>query len=253
MADETITPEKVVRKDDTTGVHHRKEFDREAWTPKTTVGKRVKNGEIKAIDELLDNGQPILEAEIVDCLVQNLENDLLTVGQSKGKFGGGKGSIWRQTQKKTPEGNKPSFSAVCVAGNRNGYVGMGFGKGRETVPAREKSTRDAKLHLIKVRRGCGSWQCNCGTPHSIPFAIRGKCGSATIKLMPAPRGTGLVIQKECRKILGFAGIKDVYSKTYGDTRSKLNFVRACFDALKRLSEMRTSEAYAKSSGMETST
>ena len=202
-----------------TGIRKEKEFDSEAWKPKTQMGKSVKAGTIKHIDELINQGKPILEAEIVDHLVPGLESTLLAIGQSKGKFGGGKGSIWRQTQKKTPEGNKPSFATLSVVGNKNGYVGIGFGKGKETVPAREKATRRAKLSFIKIRRGCGSWQCNCGSPHSIPYKIVGKCGSAEIVLMPAPRGTGLVIQEDCKKIIELAGIKDVHSKTFGDTRN----------------------------------
>jgi len=230
-------------------VHREKEFDRESWKPKTEIGKRVKAGEIKAIDEIINQGKPILEAEIVDCLLEGLENTLLLVGQSKGKFGGGKGSIWRQTQKKTPEGNKPSFATVCVIGNKDGYVGIGFGKGKETVPAREKATRKAKLNMIKVRRGCGSWQCNCGSPHSVPYKIVGKSGSAQIVLMPAPRGTGLVLQKDCKDIVQLAGIKDIHSKTFGDTGSKLNLIRACFNALQKLTEMRVHEEYVKRSGL----
>jgi len=111
------------------------------WIPKTEFGRKVKSGEIKDIDEILDKGGKILEAEIVDALLPDLEYELITIGQSKGKFGGGKRSIWKQTQKKTKEGNKPKFATVAVVGNRKGYVGIGYGKAKETVPAREKAIR----------------------------------------------------------------------------------------------------------------
>ena len=221
-------------------------FDKEAWKPKTSIGKKVKSGEISKIDELLDNGIKILEPEIVDALLPNLKTELLLIGQSKGKFGGGQRRVFRQTQKKTKEGNKPKFATYAVVGNNNGYVGIGYGKSKETVPAREKAIRNAKLNIIKIKRGCGSWQCSCGKPHSIPFNVEAKCGSSIIKIMPAPKGKGLCIEKECQKILNMAGIKDVWSKTKGQTKVKTNLVAACFDALKQLSSTRVQQRYYKS-------
>ena len=168
----------------------------------------------------------------------NLSVDLLLVGQSKGKFGGGQRRVFRQTQKKTQEGNKPKFGTLAIVGNEDGYVGIGYGKGKETVPARGKATRNSKQNIIKILRGCGSWQCSCKQPHSVPFAVEGKYGSVKIKIMPAPRGTGLCIEGECGKVLKIAGIKDVWSKTFGQTRTKINLIYACFDALKKLMEVK---------------
>lgn len=207
--------------------------DTSTWCPKTELGKKVKNRELVSIDEILDKSIRILEPEIVDSLL-SMEQDLLLIGQSKGKFGGGARRIFRQTQKKTMEGNKPKFSTMAVVGDRDGHVGIGLGKAKETVPAREKAVRKAKLNIFRIRRGCGSWQCGCGKPHSIPFTVYGKCGSIEIKLMPAPKGKGLCCQKEIAKILELAGIKDVWTKTRGQTRNMVNFVYACEDALKNL-------------------
>ncbi len=223
---------------------------KEGWNPKTSIGKKVKAGEIKDIHDILDNGLPILESEIVDYLVPDLENDLLLIGQSKGKFGGGQRRVFKQTQKKTREGNKPRFATIAVVGNRKGIVGVGYGKSRETVPAREKAFRNAKLNIIKINSACGSWQCGCGTAHSIPFAVEGKCGSVRIRLMPAPKGTGLVIENECGKILQLAGIKDVWSKTKGQTKTKMNLIYACFDALKNLMRTKIKEEDIKSLGIK---
>ncbi len=220
-------------------------FDKEAWNPKTGIGKRVKSGEITKVDDILDNGLKILEPEIVDALLPDLKTELLLIGQSKGKFGGGQRRVFRQTQKKTSEGNKPKFATYAVVGNNNGYVGIGYGKSRETVPAREKAIRNAKLNIIKIKRGCGSWQCSCGEPHSIPFRIQSKCGSSVIKIMPAPKGKGLCIEKECQKILDMAGIRDVWSKTKGQSRIKTNLIMACFNALKQLSSIRVQQRYYK--------
>ena len=213
-------------------------IDVEGWHPKTELGKKVKSGEIKDIDQILDKQIPILEPEIVDVLIPNTESILIMVGQSKGKFGGGKRSIWRQTQKKTCEGNRPKFTSVAIVGNKDGYIGLGTGKAKETVPAREKAVKKAKLSLIKIKRGCGSWECSCAGPHSIPFKVRGKCGSVIVDIMPAPKGSSLRIEKECQKMLELAGISDVYSETKGQTTTKLNLIKACFAALKQLSQIR---------------
>lgn len=211
-----------------------------AWQPKTKLGLEVKEGKIKDIDEVLTSGRKIMEAAVVDKLV-SLSSDLLYIGQSKGKFGGGKKRAWRQTQRKTAEGNRSSFACMTVVGDRAGHVGIGYGKSKETLPAREKAEREAKINLIKVKRGCGSFDCSCNEPHSIPYKSEGKCGSSKIILMPAPKGTGLAIEDECKKILAFAGIKDIYSKTFGQTRTKINLTKACFAALKKLETMKRQE------------
>lgn len=209
-------------------------FDISEWKPRTSLGRKVKNREITDIGQILDEGKPIIEQEIVSALLPNLESDLLLIGQAKGKFGGGKRRAFRQTQKKTQEGNVLSFATFAAVGNKDGFVGVSMGKSKETIPAREKATRKAKLNIIKIRRGCGSWECGCKTPHSIPFAVHGKCGSCELTLLPAPKGTGLCLEKECQKILRLAGIKDVWSKTKGRTVVKPNLIMACFDALKKL-------------------
>ncbi len=221
----------------------------EEWQPKTRIGKKVKNKEVKDIDYILDNGINLMEPEITDTLIPDLETDLLLIGQSKGKFGGGQRRVFRQTQKKTAEGNKPKFATLAAVGNRNGYVGIGHGKSKETVPAREKAMRNAKLNIIKIVRGCGSWQCGCKEPHTIPYEVQGKCGSVVIKLIPAPKGTGLCVEPEIAKLLALAGIKDVWSKTKGKTNTKMNFIYACFEALKKLMQTKRNPESIKEIGI----
>ena len=222
-----------------------KEVEVAPWEPKTDLGKKVKNGEINDIREILDKGQVILEPEIVDFLLPNLETDYLLVGQAKGKFGGGKRRIFKQTQKKTREGNKPKFATLAIVGNKNGIIGIGYGKSKETVPAREKAIRNAKLNLFSIYRGSGSWESKKDEPHSIPFTVEGKCSSVVIRLMPAPKGTGLCTEKEVSKILKFAGIEDVWSKTIGQTRTKINLIKACEKALKNLSKTKIQPNHKK--------
>ena len=123
---------------------------------------------------------------------------------------------------------------MAVVGNENGIVGIGMGKAKEPRLAVEKSIRNAKLNLIKIIRGCGSWECGCGTEHSIPYKVEGKSGSVRVILMPAPKGVGLVANDEAKKLLRLAGIKDIWMKTFGDTSTRFNLIRAIFDALKKL-------------------
>ncbi len=202
-----------------------------SWIPKTKIGLLVKQGKIKDIDAVLEKDK-ILEAEIVDSLLL-LKSDLLNIGQSKGKFGGGKRRVWKQTQKKTAEGNVPTFACLAVVGDENGHIGLGYGKSKETLPGREKAIRDAKIKIMRINRGCGSFDCSCNEPHSIPLKVEGKCGSSRIILTPAPQGTGLSVGDECKKILRLAGIKDVYGKTFGQTRTTINLAKACMQALEK--------------------
>ena len=206
----------------------------EQWKPKTKLGILVKSGKIKNIDEALK--YKVLEQYIIDSLL-TLKSEILNIGQAKGKFGGGKRRAWRQTQKKTKEGNVPTFACMAVVGNEEGYIGLGSGKAKETLPARSKAIRNAKLNIQKIKRGCASFDCVCGEPHTVPFIVEGNSGSCKVKLMPAAQGTGLVVGDELKKILKLAGIEDVYSVTTGKIRTTFNLAKACINALEKTNSM----------------
>jgi len=253
MAEEVVEPaekpeEAPVDIEEQTKVQTRSEADN--WDPRTELGRKVKNGEITSMQTILQQGLRVAEIGIVDKLLPDMESELLMIGQSKGKFGGGARRIFKQTQKKTPEGNKPSFACMAVVGNRDGYVGIGYGKSKDTVPAREKAIRNAKRNIFRVRRGAGSWEDASKEPHSIPFTVEGKCGSVRIKLIPAPKGKGLVVEKECAKVLALAGIRNVYSKTSGQTNTKSNLIWALLDALHKLTSTKTRPADREIIGAE---
>lgn len=214
-----------------------KEENLQNWAPKSQLGKEVLSRKITDISEIFDKNMKILEPEIIDILIPDTNTDLISIGQSKGKFGGGKRRAWRQTQKKTAEGNVPTFACMAVVGDKQGHVGLGYGRAKETLPAKQKALRNAKINIIRVKRGCGSFDCTCSEPHSIPFKVEGKVGSTRITLIPAPKGTGLVADSECKKLLRLAGIKDIYSRTFGQTRTKINMIKACFEALKALNRI----------------
>jgi len=208
-----------------------------AWVPKTQLGRDVKEGKLKDFDVILTDNKKILESEISDSLL-NLESDLLLIGQAKGKFGGGKRRAWRQTQKKTMEGNVTTFASMAIVGDKLGHVGIGYGKAKETLPARAKALRQAKLNVIKITRGFETKEEAGSDPHTVPFAVNGKCGSVRVKLLPAPRGTGLVVGDEAKKILKLAGIKDVYGIATGQTRTTFNLAKAVMDALTKTNMMK---------------
>ena len=235
MEEKNTKAEEVIEVKEQTAEEKKIEQEVASWKPKTKIGRLVKEGKIKDIDGVLEKYK-ILEKEIVDSLI-NTKTDLLAIGQAKGKFGGGKRRVWKQTQRKTAEGNVPTFSCMAVVGDENGHVGLGLGKAKETLPAREKAMRKAKLSLIKVIRGCGSFDCSCHEKHSVPFKTEGKCGSSRLVLYPAPQGTGLVVGNEVKKILKLAGIRDIYGKTFGQTRSTINLAKACINALEKIKKM----------------
>lgn len=214
------------------------------WTPKTELGRKVKTKEVMDIDDIMNGGLTILEPEIVDSLL-DVQSELLLIGQSKGKFGGGQRRVFRQTQKKTKEGNTIKFTTMAVVGDKNGHVGLGVGVSKETIPAREKALRKAKINMFKIRRGTGSWEDASSDAHSIPYAVEGKCGSVTIRLIPAPKGKGLIAEKEVAKVLELAGIKNVWTKTFGQTKNRLNMMKALEEALRQLSTVKVQERHVK--------
>ncbi|OYT39878.1 MAG: 30S ribosomal protein S5 [Desulfurococcales archaeon ex4484_58] len=189
----------------------------ETWVPRTRVGRMVVEGKITSLKEIFDRNLPLLEPEIVDYLLPDLKYERIDVGL---------------VQKVTDAGRRSRFRVVVVVGNEDGFVGVGSGKARQYLEALNKALRNAKLNIIPVRRGCGSWECRCDEPHSIPFAVKGKSGSVRVILKPAPKGTGLVAGDVAKVVLRLAGIKDVWTETFGETRTTINFAKAVQNALK---------------------
>ncbi|WP_010479050.1 30S ribosomal protein S5 [Thermococcus zilligii] len=192
----------------------------EEWEPRTKLGKLVKEGQITDIHEIFRKGYQIKEPQIVDVLLPEVnlrENqEILDIAL---------------TVRMTDSGRRIRFRVLAAVGNRDGYVGLGIGHGREVGIAIRKALDYAKMNIIEVKRGCGSWECRCRRPHSIPFAVEGKEGSVKVRLMPGPRGLGLVIGDVGKKVLTLAGVQDVWSQTLGETRTTVNFARAVFNAL----------------------
>ncbi|MEM1581486.1 MAG: 30S ribosomal protein S5 [Candidatus Bathyarchaeia archaeon] len=190
----------------------------EEWIPRTKLGKMVLEGKISSLEEIFASGFKISEPQIVNVLVPNLEEEVINIGL---------------VQKQTDAGEKSRFKAIVAVGNRDGYLGLGFGKAAQVRTAIEKAANDARLNITVIRRGCGSWECGCGQPHSLPFEVAGKCGAVKVKVIPGPRGLGLVAGEVAKVILRLAGIRDCWIRSYGPTRTVPSFSYAIFDALKR--------------------
>jgi small subunit ribosomal protein S5 len=199
-------------------------MEMEEWVPLTGLGTQVLAGKISGIDEVLESGRPIKEPQIVDYFLPDLEDEVLDINM---------------VQRMTDSGRRVKFRCVVVVGNKDGYIGFGQAKDAQVGNAIKKAIGEAKLNLIKVKRGCGSWECGCGQLHSIPVEVTGKAGSVRVTLKPAPQGIGLVTGDIGKKVLELAGIKDVWSFSSGQTRTTINFAKATFEALKQTNLIRT--------------
>ena len=132
-------------------------------------------------------------------------------------------------QKQTQAGQRTRFKAFVVIGDSNGHVGLGVKCSKEVATAIRAAIVLAKLSLIPVRRGY--WGTVLGDPHTVPAKVTGKCGSVVTRLVPAPRGTGIVAAPTPKRLLELAGIDDCYTTARGSTRTLGNFVKATFAAI----------------------
>jgi len=204
------------------------------WVPKTKLGDRVLKGEFKNIEELLQKGEVILEPEIVDTLVPDLKQEVIYVGGSPGKGGGIRRTATKRTTRMHKSGRRFTLTSIVVVGDERGIIGIGKASSKEHRVALEKAAKQAKLNVVRVVKGCGSWECGCGGDHSIKFNTQAKCGSVIVNLMPGPKGLGIVADKESRKILKLAGIKDVWVRTQGNTGTRQNLAYSVFEAIRNL-------------------
>merc|ERR1719167_599757 len=133
-------------------------------------------------------------------------------------------------QKQTRAGQRTRFKAFVAVGDFNGHVGLGVKCSKEVATAIRGAITLAKLSLIPIRRGY--WGNKIGKPHTVPCKVHGKCGSVRVRLIPAPRGTGVVGSMTLKKMMNFAGVSDVFSCSCGHTRTKGNFMKATFEALR---------------------
>ncbi len=193
------------------------------WVPKTELGRRVYGDEITTMAAALDTGPPLREPQIVDKLLPGLHDEVLDVNM---------------VQRMTDSGRRFKFAVTVVVGNGDGFVGLGRAKGREVGPTIRRAIDRAKLEIVQVYRGCGSWECGCGRSHTLPFTIHARVGSVVVTLRPAPRGVGLAVGDVAKPILRFAGITDAWGFTDGHTKTTVNYAQAAYAALAALSRLK---------------
>ncbi len=122
-------------------------------------------------------------------------------------------------------GKRLSFSALVVAGDSNGHVGIGTGKANEVPAAINKAGATAKKNLIKVPL----------VGNTIPHEIKVKLGATIVLLKPASPGTGVIAGSSIRAVLEAAGIKDILTKSLGSA-NKINMAKTTVLALSQLKE-----------------
>ncbi|MBU4076125.1 MAG: 30S ribosomal protein S5 [Euryarchaeota archaeon] len=193
------------------------------WVPQTRLGKLVREGQVTNMNEALESGLPIRESQIVDALIPEIRDEVLDINM---------------VQRMTDSGRRVKFRATVIVGNGDGFVGIGEGKDVQVGIAIKKAIDTAKMNIMGIKRGCGSWECGCGLEHTVPFTVEGKAGSVIVELIPAPRGLGLASGGTAKKVLEIAGIKDVWARANGETRTTLNFARATYNALIRTTTMK---------------
>ena len=125
-----------------------------------------------------------------------------------------------RTAKVVKGGRRFGFAALVVVGDRNGTVGIGYGKAKEVPLAVEKGIKEAKKHMNQIQM----------KGRTLPHLVIGRHGASKIVLVPAAPGTGVIAGNSARAVLELAGIGDALSKCYGSTSPK-NVVKATMNAL----------------------
>jgi len=191
----------------------KKEDDKE-WVPVTKLGRLVRDGKIRSLEQIYLFSLPIKEFQIVDHFLPKLKDEVMKI---------------MPVQKQTRAGQRTRFKAFVLVGDSNGHVGIGVKCSKEVSTAIRGAIIAAKLSVVPVRRGY--WGNKIGEPHTVPEKVSGKCGSIAARLIPAPRGTGLVAAPASKKVLQYAGIQDCYTGSRGHTSTLGNFVNAIFICL----------------------
>ncbi|WP_049915664.1 30S ribosomal protein S5 [Haloferax mucosum] len=198
--------------------------DNNGWEPRTRLGRMVQNGDVTSMDHALETGLPLKEPQIVDQLLPGMDDEVLDINM---------------VQRMTDSGRRVKFRCVVAVGNRDGYLGYAEARDDQVGGAIQKAIEVAKLNIIKVDRGSGSWEDRAGGLNSLSRKAEGKAGSVTVRIIPAPQGLGLAAAETVRNILELAGVQDAWTKSDGNTRTTVNLAKATYNALKNASQSRT--------------
>jgi small subunit ribosomal protein S2e len=146
-------------------------------------------------------------------------------------------------QKQTRAGQRTRFKAIVAVGDNDGHVGVGVKVAKEVQIAIRGALTTAKMAMVPVRRGY--WGNKIGDVHTVPCKVTGKCGSVSVRLIPAPRGTGIVGAPVSKKLLQFAGVHDCFTSSTGSTKTLENFLQAVFSAMGKTYGFLTPDLWTK--------
>lgn len=190
---------------------------KDEWVPCTKLGRLVKDGKIKSLEEIFLFSLSIKEYQIVDHILgPALKDEVMQI---------------RPVQKVTAAGQRTRFKTYIAVGDGDGHIGIGCKTANEVANAIRGAVINAKMNVVPIRRGY--WGDMSGAPHTVPCKVTGKCGSVRARLIPAPRGSGIVASLIPKKLLTMAGVEDVYTSSTGHTRTRGNLAMAVYYALVR--------------------
>lgn len=188
------------------------------WIPSTDLGILVKLGKIN-MEDIFRYSLKIKESEIVDHLLKGqLKEEVIKI---------------KSVQKQTKAGQRTRIKAVVAIGNGAGYVGIASKASKEAATAIRGALEQAKCAIRPVK--LGFWGSKYGKEHTVPCKATGKSGSVIVRIIPAPKGSGIRAGGVPKKIFQLAGVKDVFTSSSGQTSTTENFAKATVKALDKSS------------------
>lgn len=129
--------------------------DQKEWVPVTKLGRLVRDGKIRSLEEIYLYSLPIKEFEIIDTFLgSQLKDEVLKI---------------MPVQKQTRAGQRTRFKAFVAIGDSNGHIGLGVKCSKEVATAIRGAIILAKLSVVPVRRGY--WGNKIGKPHTVPCKV----------------------------------------------------------------------------------
>nr|XP_054392826.1 40S ribosomal protein S2-like [Pongo abelii] len=185
--------------------------------PITKLGRLVKHMKIKSLEEIYVFSLPMKESEITNFFLgASLKDKVLKI---------------MPVQKQTHAGQRTRFKMFVAIVDYNGHIGLSVKCSKEVATAIHGAITLAKLSIVPVHRGY--WGNKISKPHTIPCKATGRHGSVLVRLIPTPRGTGILSVPVPKKLLMMAGIDDCYTLARGCTATLGNYTKDTFHAVSK--------------------
>merc|ERR1719387_3095214 len=136
------------------------------WVPCTKLGRLVRDGKIKSLEQIYLFSLPVKEFQITDFFMpgDKLKDEVMQI---------------KPVQKQTSAGQRTRFVCYVAVGDYDGHIGLGTKAAKEVPLAILGGIHAAKCALIPIRRGY--WGAKIGLPHTVPIKLTGQCGSVRIR------------------------------------------------------------------------